>query len=270
MKKLLLFFIISISTILWSSCRNTTNPPLPDDEVPETQLAIIKLLPDMQDAVFVSPIVDSVIIDHSKLNLITLYYGNGLVLCTPTKLDSILAAFAQEKLKVLGTSPYIFLNNGYALVDWKWAHFQPLSGEFRSAVYVNPKTHALPGYCTNYYLLNGTIANEEYYVLPVRWIDLKDLTSIWEIEEGKRIEKPEIRYINVKDIEKYGDFQICCKDICQKYNVSANDIHSTYNLYLRDSTMFIAYVEEYNRLQSLYKETLNQMIDNNDLKNEFN
>ena len=95
--------------------------------------------------------------------------------------------------------------------------------------------------------------------------------NVWKEKGSTCRTQVRLPYMNIEEvIEKYGDFQICCKDICQKYNVSANDIHSTYNLYLRDSTMFIAYVEEYNRLQSLYKETLNQMIDNNDLKNEFN
>lgn len=263
MKKLLYQVSIYALIVLVSSC-NTTNPPSQDDPVPESQLAIIKLIPEMKEHIFVAPMVDSAAMD-SKSNKAILYYGEGLVLCTPTETDSLLSEFAQTEFKIAGTNPYVMLDNGYAIVDWKWSHFQPLSGAPRNAKYCNPKNLQLVGYSTNPYRFH-MLENEEYYLLSLTWQELNNLNSIWELKEGTRIEKPEIRYINLKDIEKYGNHQVGYKDLVKRYNVLPNDLHALYNLYTKDKALCSSYIEEYDRLQASYVETLDQMINNNELE----
>ena len=191
-----------------SSCGNT-NPP---DEVPSEQLVIIKMTPELQEHVFVSPIVDSVIItDINSYYKYRLFYGDGLVLCNPTKDDSICSDFIQSQFQILGTSPYILLEDGYAIIDWKWRNFHPLFGALRETMahdahIVEYRYNYITIYTTNAKYLNGAIENEEYYLLPIHWNEIKDLNNIWRIEEGRKIEKPEIQRINCAEIEKYGDF----------------------------------------------------------------
>jgi len=253
------YFSICVLIALLVSCKDT-NPPSSGDEIQEVQLAIIKISPEMQEQVFVSPLVDSVIVDNK--NLSTLYYGNYLGLCNPAT-DTILAEFTQSQFNILGTSPYLILDNGYAIIDWRWSHFHVLSGVFRNVLF-NDAIH-LPGYSTNpnrFY----TIVNEEYYLLPYKWQELNDLTATWKLEKGSLIEKPEVRYINLKDIEEYGDYTTNSRDISLRYNVMPNDLQAVYNLYHQDKARFAAYVEEYTKLQSSYVKTLNQMINNNDFE----
>lgn len=266
MKKLLCILFVGLF-IIFTACDNT-NPPSPTPEPTiESQLALIKMPPEMLNKVFVSLVVDSVIVDYANSipNLNTLYYGDGLVLCNPTNQDSLLAEFAQSQLNITSSSPYILLNNGYILIDWRWSRFQPLSGAFRNVLYYQPQIinhkSSQNAYSTNFYYLNGTLANEEYYVLPLQWNELKSLTTIWNVEEGQRIEKPEVRYINIKDIEKYGN--------CQKSGVDyfdENDLTNMYVLYSKDPNHFEFHINECNKWQALYVDILNQMIENNEFE----
>lgn len=271
MNKLFYLFGFLVIVMLFPSCGNS-NQPSSGDYMPEIQLAVIKMPAEAYKQVFVSPIVDSVVVDFSALNLNTLFYRDSLALCAPTQEDTILSDFAQSQLNLLGTNPYVILDNGYAIIDWKWSHFHPLSGAIRNVLYCSPVIYdhkrANPGYSTNRHR-NGTLANEEYYLLPLGWQELKTLTSTWALKEGERIEKPEVRYINLTDIEKYGNYKITHKEIRQKYNTE-NDLHSVRNLYVRDAAMFVDYVEVCDKLQSSYVQTLNQMINNNDFENDHN
>lgn len=262
MKKLFYQVLNYALVVLVASC-NTTNPPSQDDPMLESQLAIIKLTPEMEKNIFVAPVVDSVVIDYQS-NQTVLYYEDELVLCSPTTTDSILSEFAQTEFNIVGSNPYIMLDNGYAIIDWKWSHFQPLSGAYRNAKFFNAKQQ-LPSYSSNPYRFH-ILENEEYYLLPLTWQELNSLTSKWEMKEGTRIEKLEIRYINLLDIEKYGNYQKGYKDLKNRFNVLPNDLQTTYNLYVRDKAMCGSYIEEYDKLQSSYVETLNQIINNNDLE----
>lgn len=239
-------------------CCNGPDP----EETPETRLAVIKLTQEMQELVWVTPIVDSVTEDYSKGNPSTLHYGDGLALCNPTPTDTIGAEFAQETFGLLGTNPYILLGNGYVVIDWKWAYFLPLSGVFRNVVYrSSPNSRNV--YSTNPWLNNGNLANEEYYLLSLPWQELTNLNGIWKKGEGTKIETPDVRYIKLADLETYAQIPTGYRAIYKKYNTS-NDLFSVINLYKRDIEQFEAYVTEYDQLQSLYIKALNQMITNND------
>ena len=277
MKKFIYPLFLCTLCVLLNACDNT-NPPIENEETNplssgdptlETQMAIIKLSTGMMENIFVTPIVDSCVVDYSNNNLSTLYYGDGLVLCNPTMTDSVLSEFAKDQLHIIGTNPYVLLDEGYAIIDWKWAHFQPLSGAYRSVLYsssqiINHKM-AQDGYSTNFYYLNGTLANEAYYLLPIHWRDLTDLRAIWPMAEGSRIEKPEVIYVKYTDIEKYGDYAVGYQNLKRKYHVDAEQFYTLYNLYKSDSTLFNDYIGECNNLQSSYVKTLNQMINNKDL-----
>lgn len=267
MKSKIYFFTVSLLALLLS-CEKNSNAPSTGgggDYTPDAQFAIIKITPELLEHIFVSPIVDSAVVDYSKTNLITLYYGDRLVLCNPTRQDSMLADFARSELKIIGTDPYIMLDNEYAIIDWKWANFHPLSGAFRRTVYSSPKIYdnkiAVSGYSTNFSYMNGRLANEEYYLFDTQWQNLTDLTVQWKLAEGKRTEMPEVRYINLKDIEKYGDYKESYTDY-----FSCDDLNSVYQSYLRDPEKFKTYSEVIDRAQTSYAETLRQMLKNNDME----
>ncbi len=248
----------------------SNNPPSPPDVVPDRQLAIIKLSANMLENIFVSPIVDSVVVDYNNYNISTLYYDNHLCLSTPTDIDSVLSDFATTQLSILGKNPYILLNNGFAIIDWKWAHFHPLSGAFRNVRFYSPRLYShkslLPNYSTNPTYMNGFLANEEYYILPVGWNDLTALTTIWSLERGTRIDIPEVRYISQKKIEEYGEYGDGLRNMELRYNINTNDLYSLYELYLRDSELFQSYMKECNELYTSYVTTLNEMILNKDFE----
>lgn len=263
--KVLLIF--SFAVVL-CSCDRSNNPSPDPDPAVNAQLAIIKLSQEMQGRIFVSPIVDSIVVDYQNPvpNLNTLYYSDKLVLFNPTKQDSLLAEFAQSKLNLVGTNPYILLQNGYAIIDWKWMNFQPLSGAFRRVLYSSPQIYshkrAQESYSTNFYYLNGSLENEKYYLLYVQWHELTDLASIWSLSAGEQIDKPEIRYINLKDIEGYGAYQKSFQTLYPYFE----DLLSLYNIFAQNETTFDQYVEDLDKMQSAYVQTLNQMINNNDFE----
>ena len=251
MKKVLSMSLCAI--IIFASC--TTNAP-DYARALDNRFPIIKLTHNLQNQVLVTPIVDSIIWDYSSC-VHQLCYGDGLVLCNPNITDSILAAFLQSKFNICGTSPYIILDEEFAIIDWKWSMFHPLSGTNRRTQYISKSLH-------NSYSINSyySISNEEYYLLPTNWTELENLTNIWRMEEAQHIDKPQILYINFKDIENYGNIKKSSKI---KYDLLYYDMLWVYNLYKEENDNFNNYVEEMNILQDCYVETLKRMIKNGDL-----
>lgn len=245
-----------------SSYDNHINP----EPIIKDQLVVMRLSSEMYENVIVSPIVDSIRVDYSNGNVYTLYYDDSLALCNLSKLDTILSEFAQTQLNIIGTSPYVVLNNGFVIIDWKWSYFIPLSGAYRDVRYISHDINAPRSYSTNGHYLNGDLANEEYYLLSIKWPNLKKLISCWDIKEGKSVHKPEMYYIALGDIEKYGNCQANYSDVSKKYNLTIFDLHSTYKLYTLDADKYKTYVKECDNLQAQYVEVLNQMINNNDLE----
>ena len=259
---LIKYFTFVTTCVALMACTNS-NPPEPD-EMPEFKLAIIKMGPEMRNSIFVSPVVDSATIDYSKTNLTTLHYGNVLVLNNPTTLDNELAQFAQSELNIVGTNPYLHLDNDYVIIDWKWYQFHPLSGEGRRPLHFNAKSSSRAEYSTNRFYNNGIIANEEYYLLSTPWNNLSSLTAEWTLDEGTRIEMPEIRYIDCVKIEKYGKFENSINEIIHKYNIV--DFPGLFKLYSDNPEMGKACVEEFCAMQVAYVKTLNEMINNKDFE----
>ena len=260
--------IFELITFIGAGCENKAiSNEEPQVEYPseaepmvDYELAIIEMTPEMQENIFVMPIVDSL---HWNYNIAstTLYYGDGLALCSPSYTDTILSDFAQNELGLLGTSPYIMLEEGYVIIDWKWAHFHPLSGELRGVRYPS-KYSSMNVFSTSCNYLNSLNVNEEYYELPLKWTDLKSLAQIWKMGEGQRITKPIVHHIIAKDIEKYGNLETTFLDIQSEYHgYRILDLYHTYlNIYKNDEYVFHSYVTKIDRLQEAYVETLNQMI----------
>lgn len=264
MKRISIIGIIAFASILSIGCSNNTviddpntNSPISVDTVPPRTLSIIKLPLEIQDLVFVTPIVDSIVLDAKTYN-ITLYYDNGLVLYNPTQSGEDLSKFALTYLNLAGSSPYLILDNGYAIVDWKWSYFQPLSGAYRDALY--PYRDVLDQNAYNiwpsYSVYGYPITNEQYYVLNLRWDELSDLSVVWDLQEGNLIETPELRSIRIDDIKLYADEQ-------ESYP-EPSDLQSLYRLYTTDTVKCRKAVDEYDKSQAYYVEILNRMINNND------
>ena len=181
MKTKIYLLSVFVLVLIFVSCNNSNPPYTEGEDLPSEQVVLIKMTPELQEHVFVSPIVDSVIItDINSYYCYKLFYGDGLVLCNPNKADSIYADFIQSQFKLLGTSPYILLEGGFAIIDWKWRNFHPLFGAWRGirahdAHIVEYRYDYVTLYTTNANYANGAIANEEYYLLPIHWNEIKDL-----------------------------------------------------------------------------------------------
>lgn len=272
MKKLYFMGVFALVSIMTIGCSNpneieepNTNSPISVDTVPSRTLSIIKLPSEIQDLVFVTPIVDSIVLDTKAYNL-TLYYDKGLVLYNPTQLGEDIAEFAKTYLNIVGTSPYIILDNGYAIVDWKWSYLQPLSGASRDALYpyrnvqfpnsdtLHSNTYIVPSYSVYSY----PITNEQYYVLNIRWDELTDLSMVWDPQEGNLIETPELRFISLDDVKRYADSQDAYRE--PPY------LESLYSMYKNNPAECATVIEEADKAQAFYVETLNRMIHNNDFE----
>lgn len=160
------------------------------------------------------------------------------------------------------------MDDGYAIIDWKWRHFHPLFGTTRQATSYDAQSVDYHSNCDTYYntnesISNGAIANEEYYLLSIHWNEITNLNAIWRMEDGRKIEKPEIRSIKCSEIEKYGDYTTTISNIRKKYKIDIFDgVMAEYYLYSQNMETYINFVNEMELLQSMYVETLNQMINN--------
>ncbi|MBR1809738.1 MAG: hypothetical protein IJ776_10190 [Paludibacteraceae bacterium] len=292
MKRNFLFFLVAGAMMCFACNVQVVNPNPPEetrtnsqtveptegDEGIYPELAVIRLTQDMQERVFVSPIVDHI----KKLEYIrkdsadgktytwdawqggdSLIYTDTLALCN-TQFGLPYVTFARQQLNITGTNPYILLKNGYAVIDWKWGMFHALSGEAIMA------RHWMPfggnHYSTNSYYYNGTLANEEYYLLDLKWEELNDITSVWKMEEGTKIDKPEVRYIELRKLEEYGNAESGYIDIYNKYWVADLNLHYAQIKYSGDAKAGEAFVKDVDSLQTFYVETLNKMIENNDIE----
>lgn len=266
---------ITIVCALCLSCR-VVDPPeyeAQPDEALYSELALIKVTPEMLDYIFVAPVVDSIVkprywreyMGDGKWNTgemwhgDSLYYSDSLALCNTQFYPDPVIAFAQEQLAITGTNPYILLDNGYAIIDWRWSYFHPLAGEAIQARYFQP----LAGirYCTNQYYYNGTLANEQYYLLRTSWSELQDLTTVWRMNEGTLVATPDIRYIRLKNIEEYDNSNPLWKEKggIRRRHSSAFDAQ---RLYEKDPEKGLTYVQDCNELQEAFVEVINEIIRN--------
>ena len=259
MKNKFFYFIIGTMCAMLISC-NKPDPEPAAEPIPEAQIAIIHISPEMHNRVFVSPVVDSIQMDNAG-KYYTLFYDTLLALSN-TQVGHNAISFAEARLDILGSNPYIMLDADYAIVDWKWAMFHPLSGEYISTRYWD--AFAGDAYSTNPEY-NTVITNEKYYLLELAWSDLKDLKKTWKLTEGTSIEKPQVMFINLSKIEEYGNSQMSRANLRDKYSTTEMSVRMAYTLFSKDKNTAREYVKSCNELQDYYVLTLKEMIKNNNL-----
>ncbi len=263
MKNKFNYLIIGIMCAIFVSCSKSEPEPsveYPPEPFPEAQIAIIHLSPEMHNRVFVSPVVDSIQEDNAGTYR-TLFYDTLLALSN-TQMGHKAISYAEEQLGILGSNPYIMLDNSYAIIDWKWAMFHPLSGEYISTRYWD--AFAGDAYSTNPEY-SPFITNEKYYLLDMTWSDLKDLKKTWKLPEGTSIEKPQVMFINLKKIEEYGNSQMSRANLRDKYSTTNISVREAYTLFSKDKNTASEYVKSCDELQDFYVSTLKEMIKNGDL-----
>ena len=258
MKNKFFYFIIGTMCAMLISC-NKPDPEPAAEPIPEAQIAIIHISPEMHNRVFVSPVVDSIQMDNAG-KYYTLFYDTLLALSN-TQVGHNAISYAEDQLGILGSNPYIMLDDNYAIIDWKWAMFHPLSGEYITARYktalAGDAYSTNPGYCS--------ITNEKYNLLELAWSDLKDLKKTWKLTEGTSIEKPQVMFINLSKIEEYGNSQMSRANLRDKYSTTEMSVRMAYTLFSKDKNTAREYVKSCNELQDYYVLTLKEMIKNNNL-----
>ena len=269
------FSFIIIAAAIITAC-NSTNPPenKTSDEAVHQELAIIRLSPQMREQVLVSPIAEYIRkpevlrIDSSDGNTYfwdlwqgdSLYYKDTLALANAQFIPLNMLSTAQQQLGLSGTNPYILLDNDFAIIDWKWRSFIALSGSGVSVRQWLPLSGN--SYSTNPYYNNGFIANEEYYLINMKWEELEDISSTWNITEGKHIDKPEVRYIKLDKLKEYNASEFT--DIEDKYLYAEYNISEIYNALSKDNDSGLDFITQNNKAQEICVQTLNKIIKNND------
>ena len=167
MKKISLLGVIAIS-IIFPSCKSGQNEPEPAvlDEV-----VIVKMDKNWQEGLIVSPIILSAKIEQTNSQTV-LTYGDSLSLCNTQLSDLKYSDFAQNELDVLNFSPYIMLNNGYAIIHWRWRYFFSFASPL---IYATDATVFSPIPSIN----NGEVTNNEFYYIATAYQHLKSLKQQW-------------------------------------------------------------------------------------------
>lgn len=251
-----LFFCVVI--IFCTSCKKSSEQNNEPDIKAEVVLMVIKLSPELEEHVLAIPMVDSILWDNGKR---IFCYSNTLALSPTTySEDSTLAEFAEKQLDVLGHKPYILLEEGYAIIDWRWTYYHSLSGDMRHTLEqtYNPRHN-------KYYLIGlEDFENEEYYLLPHKWTDITDLMTTWSINVGSLVnyEKMEVRSVRLNFLDSVGDDK---RHYSYKY-VDMRDIRTMYRYYNKtDAEAFNNYIEQLDNMQLFYVEKLNAVIKNKEL-----
>ena len=255
MKDKFYYFIIGTICAILISCNKLDPEP-----IPEAQIAIIHMSPEMHNRVWVSPVVDSIQMDNAGKNY-TLFYDTLLALSN-TQVGHNAISFAEDQLGILGSIPYIMLDANYAIIDWKWAMFHPLSGEYISTRYWD--AFAGDAYSTNPEY-SPFITNEKYYLLGLTWGDLTELNTTWKLTEGTSIEKPQVMFMNLSKIEEYGNSQMSRANLRDKYSTTEISVRMAYTLFCKDQNTASDYIKSCDELQDYYILTLKEMIINNNL-----
>ena len=263
MKNKFNYLIIGIMCAIFVSCSKSEPEPsveYPPEPFPEAQIAIVNVSSEMKNHIFMSPVVDSIKSDNAG-KYYTLFYDTLLALSnTQAKQPAI--SYAEKQLGIIGSNPYIMLDNSYAIIDWKWAMFHPLSGEYISTRYWD--AFAGDAYSTNPEY-SPFITNEKYYLLGLTWGDLTELNTTWKLSEGTSVEKTQVLFVDLKKIEEYGNSQMSRAILRDKYSTTDISVRESYRLFSKDKNTASEYVKSCDELQDFYVSTLKEMIKNGDL-----
>ena len=128
------FIIFSILVILFAACEKPNIPENPGDndstdtisekvDGPYAIMTIVKFEnPELQNKIIVQHQIAE---DGSTLENAIYEEDKDLSLNFYNIWPAVIP-FAEQKISIVGTSPYIPLTEGYYMIDWKWHQFMPL------------------------------------------------------------------------------------------------------------------------------------------------
>ena len=249
----LLWLVLLLISI--SSCDNPQPPIEPDSSA---EYAVIKIDSALFNNIIVSPILRSISWgEHTKYNTVLVYNEDTLALPNTQAYENGynphdgMIKFFQDHLKLTGTSPYIQLEGGYAIVDWKWRTYHPIAADW---IYITIDSHKLPDGYSPYWRYNE---NEKFYLLDKKWSELTDLREMWLTAEVDLFNRPEIIYISIEKIDSYrGESSGVITDGLK--------LSKVYREYLDNGINACnTLISKYDSLETIFVETLNEMIRKN-------
>lgn len=232
----------------------------PDPNYPLNSLVIVKMNEHLEDGFVVSPIVLDVRNAKQNTNgaskVVT--YGDSLALTNASAFSHECLNFVQTDLNLLESSPYILLENGYAIVSWRWRYFISYAAPYVYCYNENPLSWI--GFSYMRVNNNGRVENEEFYVIPVLYTDMTDLKKEWPLTDGQRIARPEVLYITPEQIDKYR------KQTYKSVYNDGLDMLQCFNVYRKNSGDGMAYAHMYDSIEAIYVSAINDMIIKNKLE----
>lgn len=213
---------------------------------------IIKMDKKWKGGLIVSPVILSAEIEKTHYCTL-LTYGDSLALCNVHLQDLPYADFATKELDVLKYSPYVWLNDEYAIIHWRWRYFFSMASPLIYALN-NTIFSAVPD-------VNGRpIANQKFYFLETDYRELTNLRQQWSLSLGQEIPQLELRHISWKALDEYRG--VLDKDHPGVYE---NMFYIGYSTFQMSSNEVDNYEHKCDSLEAIYVATLKKMISNNDL-----
>ena len=190
------------------------------------------------------------------LNVLQAPYEHDLSL-TPD-----VTSWLDQKMHIVGKSPYIHLYGDYYMIDWKWQQLMPLSAlskAWKNALHDPFSEHI----------------SEHVFMTDISWNDMNDLMAGYETSEFtkhlKDIEIVRVDYFKLDQL--YNDVKEYDPYVC--YNLSLyHDGLSIVNAYMYYTygdcsparRTYLTYMDYCDSLQSVYQGRLVELIRNGKLK----
>ena len=245
--------LLIVFLIAFISCNNRLPDEGSGDEPVSGNITIIKMDKDMQEKILVSPIIRSVYMNEKYNNQIN--YDENLLSLSNVVNNGEFLSFVDEHFNIVGTSPYIPLSNDYVMVTWRWRDFHPIATSYLKA--------SDGSSCTNHIvrLTDG----EQFYLLNNKWKELADLQTQWNKSDGQIINSIEIKRILINKLDKYrstssgisklGELTFTIKGAWFAYRYENGSIDAVNR-----------YVAQCDSLESIYIETIKEIIEKDDWK----
>lgn len=253
-----------------ASCSQKNNeindPSSTNGDMPSARMMIVKFSnPEQKDKV----LAGHPIIEYDGNDGQYLYAEDSvLTLCVNNvtfRMTEDMAAFIEEYLPILGSSPYIYLADDYFLVDWKWQDILPLSALTN---YANVNAHH-----------DQMDEHIKYHIFTTdtKWTELSDFSQTWDNAQYKTIAQvDEVQCIAFEKVDKlYDDVKEGDPYVC--YNMSLYNsglsLINAWRYYSGSGTVFcnpegryLEYLSYCDSMQNVYRARLIHMIENNQLK----
>lgn len=281
MKSKIMLLVLFAQLIVCAGCNKTPDP----EPAGQEYISVIKLSSEYQDGLILMPQINSVqkLKEECGRSVFQFEYGDSLVfsnifsdITTNEALcdydDDAYLKYLSNDLKLPNCPWYIRIDDDYVIPTWKWRENMPLTSHF---IVLYDYSDYFDNTHDRLYTIDPRIywelVNAEYYYLNVRNSDIKNLTQKWAISAAEKIDKPTIRTIHIKELDKYRK---------QKMRKKEYDFYTSSPYILNDQATWIAYNLSTNTnkeieakyiairdsMDLIYAETIRQMIINNDFE----